>query len=212
MPGCHFGITWVDYREPDARLRFLRGTFSSNITTTSRTVTVVDPNTFDIDGITCTTAPTVTASTIMVSNPCRITMVQDHGLTTGNSVTVSGVSGGTFSPTISNATFAVTLVDSTSFTIPVNCTAAATANTGSIVGGHTLRCRSHWHVQCELQSDRGEQPPYGHRRRPGDECHGPGNHGGHREHHARKPVHRHHQHRPQSGRQWRRQHCRHRRW
>lgn len=117
---------------------FTGGTFSSSISTTSRAITVTSPTSFTIDGINCTAAPTVSGTTVMVSSPCRVTTTDVHGLTTGDSVTISGVSGGTFSPSISNATFAVTVVDATSFTIPVNCTAASTANSGSIVGGKTF--------------------------------------------------------------------------
>ncbi|MBX7211321.1 MAG: DUF1800 family protein [Verrucomicrobiaceae bacterium] len=117
---------------------FLSGATSVSISTTSRAITVTSPTTFTIDGINCTVAPTVSGTSLLVSSPCRITTTDVHGLTTGDSITISGVSGGTFSPTISNATFSVTVIDSTSFTIPVACTAAATANTGSIVGGKTF--------------------------------------------------------------------------
>ena len=77
----------------------------------------------------------------MVSNPCRITTVAPHGLSTGNQITISGVSGGAFSPTISGTQFTVTYIDPTSFTLSspsCNCTSPATANTGTIVGANTL--------------------------------------------------------------------------
>ncbi len=116
---------------------FTGGAFSGSISTTSRAITVIDSTTFTVDGIECTEAPTVSATTVMVSNPCRITTVQAHGLITGDSVTISS-SGGTFNPAINGATLPVTVVDATSFTVPSDCTAAATANTGSLVGANTL--------------------------------------------------------------------------
>ena len=44
-----------------------------------------------------------------------------HNLNTGDTVTISGVTGGTFSPTI-NATFTITKVDANRFTVASNCT------------------------------------------------------------------------------------------
>ncbi len=75
---------------------------------------------------------------IATGSPCVVTTADVHGLTTGDIVTITGVTGGSFSPTISNASFAVTVVDGTSFSIPVTCSTVPTANTGSIVGGKTL--------------------------------------------------------------------------
>lgn len=62
-------------------------------------------------------------SSISTGNPCTITMGSAHGLQTGDSVTITGVSGGTFSPSI-NATFTITVPagSTTTFTVPVNCT------------------------------------------------------------------------------------------
>ena len=116
------------------------GTFSPSINNSgnnTHTVTVTGTNTFTVP-VNCTVAPTSYTPWRHVSNPCRITTVEPHGLSTGSTITISGVSGGSFNPSISNATFAVTVVDSTSFTIPVNCTSPSTNNTGSIVGGNTL--------------------------------------------------------------------------
>lgn len=114
------------------------GSFSSSINTTfTNTAISTGANTFTVPR-NCTVTPTSFTTPRFVSNPCKITTVAPHGLTTGAAVTISGVSGGTFSPSISNATFTVTVVDATSFTIPVSCTAPSTVNTGSIVGGNTL--------------------------------------------------------------------------
>lgn len=62
-------------------------------------------------------------SAIGAGNPCTITMPAPHGLKTGDSVTITGVTGGTFSSSI-NATFTITVPNgsTTTFTVPVNCT------------------------------------------------------------------------------------------
>ena len=112
------------------------GTFSAPLTT-QRLITYVDANTFDVQGVNCTVAPTSVASAKMISNPCKITTVGPHGLATGNVVTISGTTG-TFSPTIIGTPLTVTVVDSTSFTVVSNCTVASAVNTGSIVGANTL--------------------------------------------------------------------------
>ena len=119
------------------------GTYNGSTSTTflsgtSRTVTVVNATSFTIDGVNCTVAPTSATSGKLVSNPCRITSVDPHGLSNGDFVTVTGVSGGSFSPSPNNNTYQVTVVDPTSFTIPVSCTSASTDTTGSIVGGSTM--------------------------------------------------------------------------
>ena len=86
----------------------------------------------------CTVAPTSYSTWREVSSPCRITTLQPHGLTTGNTVSIAGISGGTFSPSI-NSTYTVTTVDATSFTVASNCTVPATSFTSAqIVGTSTL--------------------------------------------------------------------------
>ena len=62
---------------------------------------------------------------ISTGSPCTITSA-NHKLVTGNSVTISGVSGGTFSPAI-NATFAVTVTGPNTFTVLSNCTVVPTS-------------------------------------------------------------------------------------
>lgn len=64
---------------------------------------------------------------VPISNPCVINTTTAHGLTTGETVTISGISGGTFSPALNNGTFTVTVVDADTFTVPVNCTGASTS-------------------------------------------------------------------------------------
>ncbi len=57
---------------------------------------------------------------IALGNPCTVTLA-GHGFKTGDTVTISGVSGGTFSPTI-NGTFTITVPtgSTNTFTVPVN--------------------------------------------------------------------------------------------
>jgi uncharacterized protein (DUF1800 family) len=60
-----------------------------------------------------------TISAMSIGNPCTITTPTAHNLTTGTSVTISGITGGTFSPAI-NGTYTVTVTSPTTFTVPVN--------------------------------------------------------------------------------------------
>lgn len=73
-----------------------------------------------------------TISGVAIGNPATVTTSGSHGLTTGVSVTISGVAGATSVPTI-NATYVVTVTGANTFTVPVDCTAPATANTGRFV-------------------------------------------------------------------------------
>ncbi|MBX7207884.1 MAG: DUF1800 family protein [Verrucomicrobiaceae bacterium] len=68
-------------------------------------------------------------SGISTGNPCTITTSGDHVLKTGDSVTIAGVTGGTFSPAI-NGTYTVTVPvgSTTTFTVPVNCTSISGLN------------------------------------------------------------------------------------
>jgi hypothetical protein len=68
-----------------------------------------------------------TMSAIATGNPCTITS-NNHGMVTGDSVTISGVTGGTFSPSI-NGTFSVTVVNANQFRVGSNCT-SITSNGG----------------------------------------------------------------------------------
>lgn len=99
------------------------------------TVTATAGNTFTVS--VANTLPSITLSTPLIAsiatgNPCQITTKTAHGLTTGDTVTISNVNGGTFSTPI-NGSFTVTVVNSTSFTVASNCTAVPTANTGSVM-------------------------------------------------------------------------------
>lgn len=114
------------------------GAFSASINGTNMTVVNTGANTFTVTGVNCTSPPTSYTTWRMCSNPCRVTTIGNHGLTTGDTVTISGVSGGSFSPTI-NGTYSVNVLDPTSFIIPsVSCISPSTNNTGTIVGASVL--------------------------------------------------------------------------
>ncbi|MCX6923047.1 MAG: hypothetical protein NT154_07545 [Verrucomicrobia bacterium] len=71
-------------------------------------------------------------SSISLGNPCTIIMPGAHGLTSGDMVTISGISDGTFSPTI-NATYHATVTSPASFTVPVECTKIPTSVSSATV-------------------------------------------------------------------------------
>lgn len=73
-------------------------------------------------------------ASITTGNPCTISTPAAHNLETGDSVTISGVTGGTFSPTINN-TFTITRTGASSFTVPVNCTSTSGLNLSSSTAG-----------------------------------------------------------------------------
>ncbi|MCG3776796.1 MAG: hypothetical protein JW395_3667 [Nitrospira sp.] len=66
----------------------------------------------------------ITSNTI--ANPSVVTTTKVHGLTTGDKVLIAGVA--TSSPTI-NGTQAVTVISTTTFSVPVNVTVAGTGGT-----------------------------------------------------------------------------------
>lgn len=70
-------------------------------------------------------------SSISTGNPCTVKTTVPHGYTTGQSVCISGVTNGTFSPTVNStsSTRVITVVDADTFTVTgVNCTAAPNAS------------------------------------------------------------------------------------
>ncbi len=75
-------------------------------------------------------------STLGTGNPAVVNTTAAHGLVTGDYVTISGVTGGTYSPTI-NGTYVVTVSDSDTFTVTgVNCTVAGSGGTIQALGPH----------------------------------------------------------------------------
>ncbi len=92
-------------------------------------ITVTGPNTFTVPVACTNAAPTLTTATATPSGGSAMPIsalggyttvtVSSHGLTAGQSVTISGVIGGTFSPSL-NSSFAIQSVPSSStFVVPV---------------------------------------------------------------------------------------------
>jgi uncharacterized protein (DUF1800 family) len=67
-------------------------------------------------------------ASISVGNPATVTMPAAHGLKTGDAITITGVTGGTFTGGSINATFTITANSPTTFTIPLNCTSVSGLN------------------------------------------------------------------------------------
>ena len=132
------------------------GTFSGGATSINGNgtfnVTNVTANTFTVASstnvsVTCSAVPTAYTTWRMCSNPVRVTTVTPHGLANGDSVTVSGVSGGSFSPASAlnlnpAGAYIVSGIDPsdpTGFTLAaVSCISPSTPNSGNIVGSSTL--------------------------------------------------------------------------
>jgi hypothetical protein len=77
-------------------------------------------------------------ASISTGNPCTVTTTAPHGYgTTGTteSVAISGVTGGIFTPSINsnNNTHTVTITGANTFTVPVNCTSIAGINLSNAV-------------------------------------------------------------------------------
>ena len=72
----------------------------------------------------------VNVSSISAANPAVVTTTTAHGRTTGNKVILRNIVGGT--PALSDQLYAVTVIDATSFSIPVNVTIAPTASSGYV--------------------------------------------------------------------------------
>ncbi len=73
-------------------------------------------------------------ASIGTGNPCSINIGTAHGLKTGDVVTITGVTGGTFSPTI-NAAYTITVTGANTFTVPVNCSSTASLNVTNSTAG-----------------------------------------------------------------------------
>jgi hypothetical protein len=71
-------------------------------------------------------------ASIARGNPCTVTTTAAHGLVSNESITIAGVSGGTFSPTI-NGTYTVTVTGANTFTVPVNFSAGTATATNARV-------------------------------------------------------------------------------
>jgi hypothetical protein len=104
----------------------------------TRLLTVTGPNTFTVPTTCTTVTANLTAATATVGGvPKPITAlsgfssvsVSNHGFATGQSITISGVTGGTFTPAINGTHTAINDGNTNSFLIPVT----RTNNTGQIV-------------------------------------------------------------------------------
>lgn len=83
-----------------------------------------------------TKTSTAGIASVALGNPCTITTSANHGLNVGDVVTISGVSGGAFSPTINSTYSVTTVVSGTQFRVTSNCTGVPTAATGTVSGNH----------------------------------------------------------------------------
>ncbi len=79
-------------------------------------------------------------ASVSVANPTTVTTTGAHGLATGDLITISGVTGGTYKTTtnssvstVINTTNTVTVTGATTFTVPVNCQVAPTSVSGATV-------------------------------------------------------------------------------
>lgn len=94
-----------------------------------RVVTVLTPTTFSVP-VDCSTAggtagtfqPVIVATS--VANPTQVTTGTDHGLRTGDTITVTGSNG---TPNVDGAAQVVTVTGARTFTLPVDVTVAGTA-------------------------------------------------------------------------------------
>jgi uncharacterized protein (DUF1800 family) len=98
----------------------------------------ISGNTFTIDAGSLNFATTVNVQKIDTGASCQITTATAHNLAVGQQVRISGVSGGTFSPTINGLFTVVTAPTTTTFTVASNCTVAPPTGSGTIAAGGTI--------------------------------------------------------------------------
>ena len=75
----------------------------------------------------------VAISGIAIGSPCTVTTTLPHNLVTGGVVKIAGTSNGVFTTSITG-TFVPTVIDANNFTVPVECTTAATTGLTSTKG------------------------------------------------------------------------------
>lgn len=100
-------------------------------------ITAVSGNKITVNAGGLTFTPTVSIRTISATSPCEITTATNHGLTTGNQVRISGVTGGTFSLPI-NDLYTVTVTSNNTFTVSSDCTVAPTVDTGLVAASGNI--------------------------------------------------------------------------
>jgi len=99
------GVTDIDALIDELNTRLMGGQLPAAAKTIIRNYVATLPYTKAITAVT-------------VANPCVIT-VSAHGLSTGQNVTISGVTGGSFTPAI-NGTFPATVLTANTFSVPVS--------------------------------------------------------------------------------------------
>lgn len=80
-----------------------------------------------------TRTTTVGIDSTSVANPTVVTTSAAHNITNGDTVTIAGVTGGTYTPTI-NGTFTATVTGATTFTVEVNCAVEGTLTSATATG------------------------------------------------------------------------------
>ena len=109
----------------------------STLSTLPYVISEVNGNKFKFSTGGLTFSPTISINSISVGNPCVISTVTNHGLTTGNQIRISGVSGGTFSSPI-NDFYVVTVTSPSTFTMTSDCTVAPSAGQGVIIASGNM--------------------------------------------------------------------------
>jgi hypothetical protein len=99
---------------------------------------------------------TVNITSIAVGTSCLVTTASNHKLDSGGVVTIAGVSDGAFSAGI-NGTFVPTVLSPTTFTIPVECTEAATTGTST----KNIRSRVYLHFLTQTTTGGASMPANG---------------------------------------------------
>ena len=89
---------------------------------------------FNVPTSTAYGSTTLAIASISTGSPCTVTTVSDHQLTTGDTISIAGVSGGTFTPTI-NGTYVINATGPNTFTVPVNCTVLPTSVASATING-----------------------------------------------------------------------------
>ena len=142
-------VTVADHGYTTGNTVTIAGVTGTGFSNGTHTLTVTGPNTFTVP-TTCTTVSAVltnaTATVGGVSKPitglsgfCSVS-VSNHGLSTGQTITLYGVTGGAFTPAI-NGTHVVTTTGTGTFIVPVTRTSSSGLNVInariSISGGFT---------------------------------------------------------------------------
>jgi hypothetical protein len=88
-----------------------------------------------LDMLTDSSLVAIPVTSSSVANPTTITTTIAHGLTTGNTIVITGHTGSTATPSLNNRGFAVTVTGTTTFTVTADVTVGGT-------GGQVVRVTS----------------------------------------------------------------------